>query len=122
MQRRAGEPELRDLLGGRERELLEIGLSPADVPLTASPGSSARNKNTARVVLKLKPACATEDYRWLDPIAVDHPLDHIDRQTGQQRNRGDCVLELPHLRKGGDPRLAQPTRLTVNQAPWMALA
>src|SRR5215510_6115472 len=65
MQRRAGEPELRDLLGGRERKLPEIGLGFAHVLRQPRLVLRPQQKDRARR-LEAESGCATEDHRWLE--------------------------------------------------------
>src|SRR5438876_1107702 len=50
------------------------------------------------------------------PIAVDCPLDHVDRHAGEERERGNGILELSRLRERGDFPLAEAARLMIDQA------
>src|SRR3954447_1711559 len=62
MQRRAGEPELRDLFGGRERKLLEISLGFADVLRQPRLVPRPQQEDCARR-LEAESRCTTQDHR-----------------------------------------------------------
>src|SRR5262249_53721421 len=115
MHRRAGEPELRDLLGSRDRKLLEVSLGLADVLrqpyLILRPQHEYRPRRDE--AQSRRPA---QDQRRLEPIAVDGPLDHVDRHAGGQREPGNGLRELSWLRERGDFPLAEATRLMIDQA------
>ena len=99
-------PEAHHALGGRRRQLLEIGKGCverlAGRALAARPGDDDRARRRPAVAGRF-----AEDEDRVGPVAAHQPVGSLDRHAAQQRQRGHRLLELLVLGEIGKLALAE---------------